>query len=789
MAEAAAEAAAAPGEPHAEAEQQQQQQQGSRGARLRRLCWLLGVLLVGLLLVVSPRFLQDLDLRAGFSRDEVRDAGDCRKEDDCSGRNNSSRVCKRDQCLMAASRLRTMLNAAADPCEDFYEFACGRWSEQNAKIAPSFNTLQKHVNLEIQMLLSRESKLKREPFRKLGEFYGSCVAAKGSSGGDDKMFGLLEELGGFASRGESSRANLTRLIARLLRVNGAPLFDVYVDEDVNRRSRLAIYIDLPQKANVFLKLLRHDPVVQWWQKIVAAGDTPRRATRNEHARSNKAFNYMKATAEEKKLVQAERLAQHLVPATVADATRASEVQQILLFVSMLTKSLPGEKEMLGRMQTRQSLPPIAIADLQRRFDAIDWKLLMLDVFALNVSDHDFAYVLAPHYMRRLFSLINRFDKSVLHNSLLVLFARDSLLELVNTSAVGSWDGYCTRITTNVFTGAVSALYVRQYSQHFLLELQTRVQELFDQLKHALGGRIASSLWLDEESRAAAAAKLRTLSGHFFTWPHFWNESYVASAMSEIDVREDDFFWNVVRRYQQLRAFNGTLDEADSYEKKWAYPFVVNAFYEQRINSIVIPLAVLTEPYFQQDMPRYIPYGKMGLIFTHEILHAFDLLGVQFDERGEKRPWLSEQAKAAFEERLECVADQYKSTFIKKVPFMGSQIDVEFDWNITINENMADISGLHIAYEAWRREQLHLGFSDPTLPNVDLKKEQLFFVSAAQTYCSNLSAEDYILLVELDFHTPFPERVNGIMMNSAEFASAFQCPLGSPMNPERKCFLW
>ncbi|PSN56045.1 hypothetical protein C0J52_11802 [Blattella germanica] len=121
-------------------------------------------------------------------------------------------------------------------------------------------------------------------------------------------------------------------------------------------------------------------------------------------------------------------------------------------------------------------------------------------------------------------------------------------------------------------------------------------------------------------------------------------------------------------------------------------------------------------------------------------------------------------------------------------FRPSSSRPKFDWNVTRNENMADISGLQIAYKAWRNLQ-EAEPPDARLPGINLNTRQLFFLNAAQTYCSNLSPEDYILLVEMDFHTPFPERVNGIMMNSPSFAEAYNCPIGSPMNPTRKCSTW
>ena len=91
---------------------------------------------------------------------------------------------------------------------------------------------------------------------------------------------------------------------------------------------------------------------------------------------------------------------------------------------------------------------------------------------------------------------------------------------------------------------------------------------------------------------------------------------------------------------------------------------------------VIPLALLSQPYFRADVPSYIPYATIGLIFTHEMLHAFDLTGIRYDANGEPKDWFSPESRLRLEARLDCVARQYAASFWKKVSFKGANVDVQ-----------------------------------------------------------------------------------------------------------------
>uniref|UniRef100_A0A1B6DC90 Peptidase M13 C-terminal domain-containing protein n=1 Tax=Clastoptera arizonana TaxID=38151 RepID=A0A1B6DC90_9HEMI len=479
-----------------------------------------------------------------------------------------------------------------------------------------------------------------------------------------------------------------------------------------------------------------------------------------------------------------KLLQMFLPATMSSDAAKKESDSIINFSLMLSKIYPRAKDIAYRLQQDGAYMTSDLSKLQQVYDFVNWKSLFEDIFETNVTINDPIYVMAPTYMSRLRHVISHFQPRIVHNALLLVYATDVLHEIVNTTLnEKERPRFCMGVTVKALSQAVSALYVTQYSKEYLKHLSYQIENMFSVLKRTLESRIKGTTWMDESTKAYALGKLATLKGQFNTWPQLWNDSFVNQLISELDVG-NNFFKNVISRYRQLRSIPGDFHKITPPEKKWAYPFMVNAFYEVTMNSVVMPFAVLNQPYFLNEVPKFIAFGTMGLIFSHEILHAFDLTGVEYNENGTKHSWMTTESKLRLEARLECIAKQYASTFIHQVEFLGDQVNVEFDWNITRNENMADVSGLQVAYDAW--QSLLQTSRDQKLPGLHLSTSQLFFLYAGQVYCSDVSPEDYIVSVEKDFHTPAPQRVNGVMMNSQAFSAAFNCPVGSKMNPKKKC---
>lgn len=236
----------------------------------------------------------------------------------------------------------------------------------------------------------------------------------------------------------------------------------------------------------------------------------------------------------------------------------------------------------------------------------------------------------------------------------------------------------------------------------------------------------------------------------------------------------------------MRNFNESYYKSASLTR-WTFPFLVNSFYDPTQNSIVVPVAALIQPYLHNNLPEYISYGMIGMVFSHGILHAFDLIGTEYDENGSKIAWMLPDTKLRLQARLECIVKQHSTVLRKEADFMSSTGDVPFEWNVTRNEHMADISGLHVAYETWHN--LQKTHPDPRLSGLNLSPSQLFFLHSGQVLCSNIPSKDDVIYVQQDFYHHSSERVNSIMMNSVEFAESFSCTAGRKMNPSKKCSLF
>ncbi|RZF42294.1 hypothetical protein LSTR_LSTR003912 [Laodelphax striatellus] len=684
-------------------------------------------------------------------------------EEPCASNNA---VCQSNACREAAERVTAALKWSADPCHDFYQFACGGWGRHQALTA-----LQERVDNNLRHLLSDATS---GNFKKLGDFYQSCVGAESNSL-LSPMFDLLDELGGYLPPTSQGFVDVSLLLGKLLRVNGAPMFDVYIDRDLQNGTRHVIFVDLPRRFGHTSRLF-HRPY--------NVDELPTFLNRQKrYTDESRAYLYLKDSSEERRLLTMEGLIHKFLPATMAKDQKVKESHSTLLFASMLSKLYPRAKEIAHRLQHDDSYEYLNLTQLQKTYSFVQWKPLFEHVFSTSISSSDTIYVMAPIYMQNLGHLLTHFQTRVVHNSLLLIYATDILHELVN-STTSNRSLYCVRVAASVYSQAVSAMYVTQYSPQYIQQLGERVREMFNKLKATLEKRLKSVSWMDDETRVKALKKLAALKVEFATWPQLSNQTFLESLLQDVEVSREDFFGNVINRYRQMRTFSVDFHKQPSSDKKWAFPFIVNAFYEVTLNTIVIPLSLVTQPYFRSDMPHYIQYSTVGLIVSHEMVHAFDALGAGWGGGGEQHQWMTAAARLRLEARLQCIAKQYSTNFRRQVSFRGVPIEIQFDWNITRNENMADISGLQMAYETWL--QLQDKHRDPSLSSLNLKPTQLFFLHAAQVYCIDISPEDYIVLVEKDFHTPAPERVNGIMMNSQGFSNAFKCLIGTKMNPAKKC---
>ncbi|XP_011636388.1 neprilysin-1-like [Pogonomyrmex barbatus] len=595
------------------------------------------------------------------------------------------------------------------------------------------------------------------------------------------VYEVLDKLGGYLSPKSTAPTDITPLISALLKVNGAPLFDLYVDVDLYDRTKSSVYLDFPAKYENY--------------EFLAKDQKNRDVQRSRRI---------------------QEIARGFLPKNMDPEEQSSETDLLLQFCLSLEKIYPKHKDLYNWVDVDQRVyVAYNVTYLQENFGYIKWKSLLNTTLLYRTNGDEFhddnndtnlvrspyiapedqqiyVYITAPRYFRSLGKLLSRSSRRIIHNGLLLLYATNTLHDIANVTAIKDWEASCYRLTRNIFSEAISALYVRQYTPKYLETLVNRVTALFERVKETIAERILVKSWLDDETRTQALQKLNSLLGQFHVSPDFYNDTLLAREMAEIVIDSDDFFATVLKRFHQMRKPQERSPLRRNAIVRRHYPYSVHAYYESSTNTIGIPLAMITSWAWSWDGgPAFAVHATLGSVIAHEILHAFDFHRRKLPAEPERDvdEWLrvTPDSWKRLEARIECVARLYARSFWRKVQSYGNDVAVQFDWNVTKNENVADIGALQISHKTWHT--LTNG-KDRSLPGLEgLRPSQLFFISAAQIYCVNTTVEAYVFSVEFDYHAPHPERVNSVMMNSQAFVEAFRCPLGAKMNPPNKCTVW
>ncbi|MET0382183.1 MAG: M13 family metallopeptidase [Burkholderiaceae bacterium] len=318
--------------------------------------------------------------------------------------------------------------------------------------------------------------------------------------------------------------------------------------------------------------------------------------------------------------------------------------------------------------------------------------------------------------------------------------------------------------------AVGQLYV---AKAFPPGHRARAQALVANLLKAYSASIDGLAWMSPATKAAAHQKLSKYAVKI-GYPDAWRD-YAA-----FDVRPGDALGNADRgaafayRREAVRV-GGKVDRGE-----WQLtPQTVNAYYNPSMNEIVFPAAFLQPPIFDVDADDAANYGAVGAFIGHEISHGFDDRGSQFDGDGKLRDWWTQADRKAFD----AVAGRLVAQYAAYQPLPGKNLNGK----LTLGENIADLSGLQIAYKAWK---LSLG-GEPS-PVIDgLGGDQRFFFGWAQTWRMKVRDERALQLLTTDPHSPGQFRADGAAINSDAFHDAFHTRPGDGMwkAPEDRIHLW
>jgi len=644
------------------------------------------------------------------------------------------------------------MDRSVSPSVDFYHFADGEWLKNNPVPADksrwaSFMELSErnwyliHGILEDAAQQSKSLPL-NSPTRKVGDFYASVMDTNRIEAlGLKPIAGDLRKI----DRLNSTR-DLIALLADFHQRGIGGLFSIGFGPDSKNSSIYAIELEqggiaLPDrdyyvKDTLADKLSKyHDHVVKMF---ILLGDTPAEA-----------------------------------------ATNADTV------VAMETALAKASRTRVERRDPEKNYNKFTTPDLAARTPALPWKLYFGD---RNVDNPVYEIVGQPEFFDEVNHLLQERPLAdwktylrwhLLHDSAPFLPAAfaDENFNFFGRVMSGQpqqeprWKRAAHMIDGSIGE-ALGQLYVEKY---YPPEAKARMNDLVENEKSVFHDRLEKVSWMTDATRAKALAKFT----HFtqkIGYPVKFRD------YSSVVIRRDDLLGNVRRAevFESRREIARIGKPVDRTE--WGMtPETVNAYFNPEQNEIVFPAGILQPPFFDVSMDDAVNYGGIGVVIGHEMTHGYDDEGRKYDGDGNLNDWWTEDDAKAFDTRAQLVVDEYNG--FEALP------GLHVNGKLTLGENLADLGGVHIAYEAMERALA----KDPSKRrNIDgFTPEQRFFISFAQIWRTNIRDPEAQRLITVDPHSPGKFRAYGPLLNVQEFYDAFDIKPGSPMwlPPEKRAVIW
>ena len=646
------------------------------------------------------------------------------------------------------------MDRTADPCVDLYQFACGGWQKKNpippdqsswstyGKMQDENRDLLRRILEDAAVVTPRRSAVSK----KIGDYYASCMDEKeiDSVGAT----GLKSELATIANI--KSKADLATALAALhpsdigIYFGQAALFRFGSTPDAKNSDEIIAETDqgglgLPDRDYYFKEDERSKGLRQ---KYVA------------HVQ--KMFELLGENAE----------------AAQKDAESVMRIETALAKGSMTRVARREPKNLYHRM---------SVQELQALSPSFAWSKYLA---AMGVGNIKTLNVAVPEFVKTVDSVIAAEDVSAwqayLRWHLVHAQARwlssvfvDEDFNFYSKTLMGTqqlqprWKR-CVRFTDRALGEALGQAYV---NVAFSQESKRRTLKMVQGIEHEMESDIKQLTWMSDPTKQQALEKLHSMVNKI-GYPDKWRD-YSALKIVRGDALGNGERANAFEFRRQLGKIGKPVDRGE-----WLITAAtVNAYYNPQTNDINFPAAVLQPPAFDMKMDDAPNYGNTGGTIGHELTHGFDDQGRQYDAKGNLRDWWQPADSKAFEERAQCIVDQYAQYTVVD--------NVKINSKLTLGEDVADIGGLILSYMAWKDAT-----KNQTLVEIDgLTPEQRFFVGYGQSWCSNERPENMRMRAMTDPHSPGRWRTNGVVVNMPEFQKAFACKTGQPMAPEKRCRVW
>ncbi|RYY86120.1 MAG: M13 family peptidase [Chitinophagaceae bacterium] len=643
---------------------------------------------------------------------------------------------------------RSNMDQSVKPGENFYRYANGSWLKKNPVPASktrwgSFDELREESSRRLRTLLEDAAKRSSEPgMQKVGDFYASGMDTTNIQyQGFTPIKADLQRIDALTSPADF----LNELAWERTQGMGGALFGFSVSQD---RKKVDQYIPNISQGGITL------PDRDYYLKNDTRSTTVRNAYR-----------------------------QHVMRMFVLTGIGAREAdrmaESILRIETALAKAQMARVEMRDPYKTYNKY---AVKDLSTLTSGIDWKMMLGN---LKLTGVDSVIVSNPNFLRTVDILLtalplddwkNYLKWNLLNSTAPYLskqFEQESFaLRSVLTGQkemTPRWQ-FVSGVVDSQLGDQLGQMYVSRY---FKPEAKQRMLELVNNLQETFSNRIKGLNWMSEETKVLALEKLNAFTKKI-AYPDKWKD------YSSISIARNDLLGNVRRaaqwRYNEMIGrFGRPVDRTE-----WGMtPPTINAYYSPVNNEIAFPAGILQFPFFDFGADDAVNYGGIGAVIGHEITHGFDDSGRQYAANGNLSDWWTKNDADLFKQRADQVVNQYNGFTVLDTLHVNGRL--------TLGENLADLGGLNIAYEAFTKTKQ---FRDGK--KIDgFTPQQRFFLSWAQVWRSNSTPEALAQQILTDPHSPGEHRANGPIVNMDAWYAAFNIQPSDPMYkaPEARIKIW
>ncbi|VIO94277.1 Uncharacterized protein BM_BM7419 [Brugia malayi] len=643
--------------------------------------------------------------------------------------------------IKAAYYLLSSMNQTVNPCDDFFEYACGRWVSEHP--IPSdlgayevSASIREKVALKMKELYDSKQSTTSKAMDTVKTIYKTCMDTNRLQNMQGREIAeAIEYLGAwpmvYGGKWSETKFDFTETMIRIAQTRSSSIFmNIYVSSDQKNVSRRLIHIDQGRLALGF-------------------------GTREYYLKEK---NYASQLGAYKKYIIDKAM---LISLDVGTSKKRNEIEKeaddIINFEKKLAEIMVAEE---NRRNYTLLYHQYHLSDLSIFMSEMNWKKYFQTVVPSDLhwylNENPIINVIDVEFLKQLDKLIKVTPKRTLANYMIWLYTStwnfqlderyDDIHQEFLRSIIGKqvksprWK-VCSQIAVERMGYASGALYVKSF---FNEADKQAALEMVNLLKDAFKEMLEECNWLHESTQQKALKKINemlTLIGYpefirnikdldeYYSLLHIYSNDTFAQIITKISR------WSLEQSYRRLiKPVKRTEFSAPAS--------IVNAFYSSLKNAIVFPAAILQAPFFDRTFPKAMNFGGIGSVIGHEIIHGFD------------------------------------------------DRDLHINGLRTLGENIADNGGIKEAFRAYRNYIKKIGHEEKRLPGLEhLDMNQIFFLSSAQMWCGHSRPAALIRQVLTDQHAPLRLRVNGVVVNQPGFAEAFKCPPNSPMNPISKCSLW